>query len=438
MKVSVASLSYNQKEQLKKLYNSLVQNKDYLDVWSLWDDGSTDGSVEMIKQWEKDDQIPMRVNYHTGKSTTAERMNWSIQNTNDLFIQVFGDSYIESDGLKKISETYVDGSAGSGYRIDINQQGVVREEHRFENSEVDKNGVVCMMREDKPWQWMCGNGFICRREYMEKIGWYDSYSGYGFDDYDWFMRLMMNGYPLYAYNNIKVYHHDHPTAQYNPESKEKYENKLKGLGYGFDPKIVVLDIDDFSVEVNNLYYLDLMKKTYPKFKVSMFYIPFDYQNYDRLMDFQRQDVARMIRERLDWIELIPHGLTHTKQEMMEIKDDDYETIFKAIREGFDHYGFPMVKGFKAPQWLYKQNLVDYLDSKGWWMAVDRNVPTAPKTNKYYQYTHSIHEPFWLSAQDEVRLHGHISLPSANNFTGNLTNLMKIGPETEWKFISEVV
>ncbi len=205
----------------------------------------------------------------------------------------------------------------------------------------------------------------------------------------------------------------------------------------YNGKTVTLDFDDFSVENNNLFYLDQLKRIYPKLKISMFYIPFDAANFNRLLDFQRQEAIKMIKER-DWIELIPHGLTHAGLEMLSIKNDDYETIFKGIEEGFKTYGFPMVKGFKAPHWAYKPSLVEYLDKKGWWLAVDRNQPESLRTKKCYVYTHSIDEPFWDSKDDSIRLHGHISLPSANNLHDNLANLLKINPDVEWKWISEVM
>src|SRR3990167_2689615 len=202
-------------------------------------------------------------------------------------------------------------------------------------------------------------------------------------------------------------------------------------------KTVILDFDDFSLEVNNLYYIDLLKKTYPKMKVSMFYIPFDVNNYDTLMDFQRAEVVQMIKDR-DWIELIPHGLTHQGPEFMHIKNDDYETVFRGIEDGFNTYGLKMVKGFKAPHWAYKQNLVDFLDAKDWWLGVDRNHPEHPRAKRSYEYTHSIDEVFWESDLEEIRLHGHVSLPSRNNLVDNMVNLMKIDPKVDWKFVSEVM
>jgi hypothetical protein len=88
--------------------------------------------------------------------------------------------------------------------------------------------------------------------------------------------------------------------------------------------------------------------------------------------------------------------------------------------------------------LYKPNLVDFLDSKGWWLGVDRNQPDAPRTKKFYEYTHSIDEPFWLSGKEQIKLHGHIAGPSANDLISNIMNIMKVSPNADWKFVSEVM
>ena len=203
-------------------------------------------------------------------------------------------------------------------------------------------------------------------------------------------------------------------------------------------KTIILDFDDFSLNNNQLYYLDQLKRVFPKLKVSMFYIPFDVAYFMNMKDFQLKEVVQMVKDRLDWIELIPHGLTHKEAEFMNIKGDDYETIFKAIDHAFETYGLPYVKGFKAPQWLYKENLVEFLDKKGWWIATDRNQPDLPKTKKYYEYNYSIDEPFWEAKEKILKLHGHISEPSPNNLVDNIGNLMKIPENSDFKFISEVI
>jgi len=205
------------------------------------------------------------------------------------------------------------------------------------------------------------------------------------------------------------------------------------------PKTVVLDFDDFSLENNNLFYLFKLKKLLPNLKVSMFMIPFDYQYYPSFTDFQRDEILKQIKANLDWIEIIPHGLTHKHREFENVKEEDYPIIFRAIDDVFKKYGIPYVKGFKAPFWLYNKSLVKYLDKKGWFLAVDRNQPKSPRTKKYYEYNHSIDEKFWLFTDEyKWKLHGHVSGPSENNIIDNIINLTKIPTDATFKFVSEML
>lgn len=201
-------------------------------------------------------------------------------------------------------------------------------------------------------------------------------------------------------------------------------------------RTVIFDTDDLSIENNIFYYLDRIKEMLPNFKVSAFFIPFDYVNYPLMQDFEREDVIAGFKKR-DWIELIPHGLLHKPREFENVGYEDFDVIFKGIDEVFKTYDLPYVKGFKAPQWLYNEDLVRFLDERGWWLATDRNQPDAPQCKRNYVYTHSLDEEYWRD-DGEIRLHSHVSLPSSNNIPDCITSFQKLQPETEFKFISEVI
>ncbi len=437
MKVNVITVTFNQLEPLKKLYQTILEQKDYLNEWLVYDDFSTDGTKEWLQQ-----EFPFKVKLvepiKRDKPLVVGNMNQCFKalENNDPFILVFADTYLGKDALKSLSEGYVPNTFGSSYRTNVDGQDHVIS---CDNMLPDNMGIINLSNEVEPWMKFAGNGMIATKEIMESIGGIDeNYAGYGIDDFDTACRAFMNGALLMRYHNIRVYHRDHLAKQTTPANIERLVKKVAGNGYAYNGKVATLDLDDFSVENNNIYYLDQLKRVYPKLKVSLFYVPFDVHYFDRIMDFERKEVIKMIKDRLDWIELIPHGLTHVEEEFLHIKGDDYETIFKGIEEAFQTYGLPMVKGFKAPQWSYKPNLVDFLENKGWWLAVDRNQYDAPRTKRNYVYTHSINEPYWLCTKDTIRLHGHISLPSRNNLPDNLANLLKINPDIEWKFVSEVV
>lgn len=197
---------------------------------------------------------------------------------------------------------------------------------------------------------------------------------------------------------------------------------------------VVFDLDDFSVLRNRLDLLTKIKEHYPNFKASMFTIPYDYEYEMSSLRIFREESLEKIKK-IDWIQIIPHGLLHLPREFENCDKKTMEMSLKAIDQQFKKDGLEYVKGFKAPQWLWNQDVVDVLDDNGWFGAVDRNQPEMLRTKKVYEYTHSIDEPFSGAL---VKLHGHISLPSKNNLEDNMVNIFKIPQDAEFKFVTDFI
>lgn len=202
---------------------------------------------------------------------------------------------------------------------------------------------------------------------------------------------------------------------------------------------VSLDFDDFSPLNNRMDLLLRLKEHYPDLKVTMFTILFDAEReINPMIRIQKDSNLEIIKQNLDWIETVPHGLTHMDREFENCDAKTMRTYLENIEDEFKKIGLNITKGFKAPFWLWNKDVVKELDRKGWWGAVDRNQPDMLRTKRYYEYTHSIDEPFWLSNDRVVNLHGHISLPSKNNLEDNLLNLMKIPTHARWEFASHYV
>lgn len=195
-----------------------------------------------------------------------------------------------------------------------------------------------------------------------------------------------------------------------------------------------LDFHDGSVLRNRYDLLLQLKEHYPELKVSLFYIPYDYEAEMTQLSLQRKNKLKLLKDNLDWIELIPHGLMHIPNEFEKADREAMELALKAIDEAFKKDDLPYVKGFCAPYWLYNQDVVDVLNENGWWMATDRNQKKAFKTNKGYIYTHSIDED--LAGITEASLHGHMTPPSDNDFGRCFLNLMKMPHNQKWCFVSE--
>ena len=205
-------------------------------------------------------------------------------------------------------------------------------------------------------------------------------------------------------------------------------------------KIIVLDFDDFSVLNNRLDLLLRLKETYPKLKVSLFTIPYDYAYESQVSGrILRKTTLKAIKKQLGWLELIPHGLVHMPREFEKC---DYETmkehVIPAIDEAFKRDDLPYVKGFKPPFWLWNEEVVRALDEEGWWGAIDGKQKVTLRTKKYYEYTHTIDEPFMESTKDVLKLHGHITPKSKNYIEKCFVNLFKMPTDAEFKFASEML
>lgn len=201
---------------------------------------------------------------------------------------------------------------------------------------------------------------------------------------------------------------------------------------------VSLDLHDWSPLNNRMDLLLKIKEHYPTFKVSLFAIPFDVAYETGTQRMYKPAALKVIKENLDWMQIIPHGLTHATREMEKC---DYklfkEGVMPSIKEAFDTDGLPFVKGFCAPYWLWNKDVVKVLDEEGWWGAVDRNQPDMLKTKRFYEYSHSIDEPYYKSNLDTLKLHGHIG-SSDNDLEKCFVNIFKLPADVEWVYVTDFI
>jgi len=202
------------------------------------------------------------------------------------------------------------------------------------------------------------------------------------------------------------------------------------------PKKIVIDLDDFSLLNNDFDLLLKLKEHYPKLKVSLFMIPFHAEYEISSAHIFRESALKKLHENLDWLQIIPHGLTHIEKEFEKADKESMRLAMRAIDKIWAEQQIPYVKGFKAPQWLWNKDVVDVLDKEGWFGAVDRNQPDMLKTKKFYEYNYSLSEPFYYSDLDVLKLHGHINLELDNDFSKCFLNLMKLPEDSEFCFVTD--
>ncbi|MDD5435514.1 MAG: hypothetical protein PH343_08800 [Nitrospira sp.] len=198
---------------------------------------------------------------------------------------------------------------------------------------------------------------------------------------------------------------------------------------------VCLDLHDWSLAQNRLELLFKLKETFLDFKVSLFTIPIDSKS-DYGSFLIRDEILAKVKENLDWIQIIPHGLNHNGPEMKNCSYDNFRRdIMPVIKNAFERDGLPYVEGFCAPHWRWNDGVVKALDEAGWWGAIDRRQPNMPATKRFYRYSHCIDE--LLDGKEVMKLHGHI-YGTSNDLGKCFGNIIGLPRSVEWHFVTDFI
>jgi peptidoglycan/xylan/chitin deacetylase (PgdA/CDA1 family) len=196
---------------------------------------------------------------------------------------------------------------------------------------------------------------------------------------------------------------------------------------------VAIEYDDFSPVNHHLDLLEKAKEHFPNFKVTLFTVPWDVQ-FSRTM----QDSAPITLEKFkpwvdavnkcDWMEIALHGLTHAPLEFSELS---YEGAMKRIVIGMKMFENRKIKNFtkvfKAPMWSISVEAKRAAKDLGFVVVEDG----------YYNWNLANDEPN-ADAKEPYIMHGHIQDVTGNGLEETFHSLMKLPPDTEFMFLSEVL
>lgn len=127
MKITVYTPTYNRKNTLERVYNSLKRQTIKKFIWLIIDDGSTDGTEEIVKKWiaeEKNFQIQYRYKENGGVHT-ARDLAYALCRT-ELIFSVDSDDWLMDDAIERILnywELNNDGSYAGIFARDIFEDG---------------------------------------------------------------------------------------------------------------------------------------------------------------------------------------------------------------------------------------------------------------------------------------------------------------------------
>lgn len=108
MKISVITATYNRGILLKKLYQSLLENLKYGLVieWLIMDDGSMDGTKDIIKELKKENKMEINYYYQENQGKMVAINKLVKQATGDLIVDCDSDDYFTKDAFKIIKEEF--------------------------------------------------------------------------------------------------------------------------------------------------------------------------------------------------------------------------------------------------------------------------------------------------------------------------------------------
>jgi len=174
--------------------------------------------------------------------------------------------------------------------------------------------------------------------------------------------------------------------------------------------MLIVDMDDWSIEHDCRKELEKLKEINPKFKVTLFTIP----------ALTTIDMLRWARDNDYWVELAQHGWNH--HDNYECLNWTYDECCKALYDGV----LLGAKGLKCPGWQISDDCYLACKNLGYWVADQPyNQNRRPEGLLVYEV-------------GENAYHGHTwDCGCGNGIHEDWDNIVsKIKDETEFRFISE--
>ncbi|QGZ55324.1 glycosyltransferase family 2 protein [Paraburkholderia acidiphila] len=178
-KVSIIVPCFNQQEFIAETLESVLQQ-----TYGNWecivvDDGSTDGSEAIIQQYVKKDARFQALRKPNGGVAAARNFGFA-RATGELFVPLDGDDKIGSEFLRLAVECFTAQPDTDLVHFKTQRTGESRKIWRLPEYSYDK----------LLWQNMIVNTTMYRRDAFERIGGYASEMIHGFEDWEFYVRLL--------------------------------------------------------------------------------------------------------------------------------------------------------------------------------------------------------------------------------------------------------
>lgn len=104
--VTIFTPTYNRKELLSKLYNSLKKQTSKNFVWLIIDDGSSDGTEELINKFKEENKVEIKYYKQKNSGKYIAHNNASKMLETELFCCIDSDDYLVDNAVEIIEKEY--------------------------------------------------------------------------------------------------------------------------------------------------------------------------------------------------------------------------------------------------------------------------------------------------------------------------------------------
>lgn len=224
MDVSIVLVTYNRLEYTLKCLSHLLNDEDDFDLY-IWDNASTDGTQEYLKNKLKDPRVKdLFLSKENIGPTAAMNHFWNRSKT-ELVGKIDNDCLVTPGWIKKLAQAHADidrlgAVACWHYRYDdFNEKAASKKIREF--------GIHKIFRHP----YVCGSGFLMKKKVYEKMGpWPEGSVDIGTTQY--FIKMALDGYINGWYYPLIIQEHmDDPLSSHCLIKNDQSLNDMYNLTY---------------------------------------------------------------------------------------------------------------------------------------------------------------------------------------------------------------
>lgn len=265
--VTVVVVSYNQSKYIKENLDS-IRNQSYSNIELIVaDDASNDNSVDIFKNWLKENSYVAKTNFHTKNTGLTTMLNECIQLANGKFIKLIAaDDFLHSDYIKKcidlFEKTQADIIYTKAYGIDDNST-IITDDHfcglDFRNDEELRKLLF-------KGNFISGATMMMRKSIYDKVGFYKK--DVLLEDYDLVLHALNCNLAIKYLPQTLLYYRRHEgnitKTKFDLLQAHTIMTKIKyDINFEFDSIINKDLLKQLKLLNTNL---ELIKKVYGKYK----------------------------------------------------------------------------------------------------------------------------------------------------------------------------